>query len=174
MASPTRKDLEDLIAEVQLTLRDDPALNRLLDEDHPFESSPRHIAQAIKQVMYHINNRPPRLPRYQFSWYTFPDRYLLVLGVCAILQRSVADVDDRNYLPAQDGQTNMSNRSKGALVRRAGEVKWQEFLSGLDSFKFALNLESAMGGRGLASEAGEGFLDEYIHGTVGDYDGGLR
>jgi len=169
MAEPTREDLQALIDEIRTTLRDDPAFNRLLDPDHPFESNPKQIAIAIKQVVSHINSTPPFLS-IEFSWDTFP-RYLLVLGVCALLQRSVADVDDRNYLPAQDGMVNMSNRAKGSMVRQASMQKWQEFLSSLIEYKTALNMQLAMGGRGLASQAGSRLLDEYIEGYVNNYDG---
>jgi len=160
--------LQRLIDEVRVWMRDEPELNRLIQGR---ESSDYHIAVAIRGIVHRFNAMPPKV-RTVFSWSNFPDRDLLIQGVTARLMQSVADLDDRNYFPASDGQVSVPSRQKGQLVRRAADSRWQEFLGAAKETKIAWNYGEALGGKALGSDEGvwDANLDRYISSRLDDLD----
>lgn len=154
--------LQDLIDEIRLEMRDYQELNRLLND---VETTDRMIAQAIRAVVGAFNNMPPGI-RSRYDWASFPDQSLLMTGVIGRLQRGLADLDNRNYYPASDGQVGVPSRTKGQFVDRAAQTKWQEFLASAKELRISLNFREALGGVGVASEEGMTVLSDYLRGGI--------
>jgi hypothetical protein len=168
MASALLVSLQQLIDDIRLDMRDYAELNRLLEDEDGTqreESSNKMIAKTIRLVLDRFNSMPPNI-RSTFGWDNFPDRTLLITGVIGRLQMQVADVDDRNFYPASDGQVSIPSRQKGQLVRNAGYSKWTEFINGAKELRISLNYREALGGIGLASEEGMILLDDYLRGRM--------
>jgi len=160
--SPSAQQFLDLIDDVRMEMRDYPKLNVLIDGE---ESGGRQIANAIRNTLDAFNSMPPPLHT-TFSWYQFPSRSLLIMGTIGRLQLQVADLDDRNYYPASDGQIKIPSRQKGQLVRQSAMTKWQMFLQEARTLRISLNYREAQGGYSLASEEGMILLDDYLRGKI--------
>jgi len=156
------KQLQALIDDIRLEMRDYPELNRLMED---IENSDRMIALAIRNVVDTFNGIPPAI-RSKFDWSTFPSRSLLITGVIGRLQRGQADLDTRNYYPASDGQVGIPSRQKGQMVERAAMAKWQEFKQDAGELKVSLNFREGLGGVGVASEVGMIVLSDYLRGGM--------
>jgi len=160
MSTPTDTEtLQELINDIRLEMRDYEELNKLINGQ---ENSDRVIARAIRSVLTHFNGMPP-LIKATYAWDTFPNRGLLITGVVGRLQRQVADLDNRNFFPASDGQVGIPSRQKGQFVFQAASQKWQEFVQEARLLRVSLNYTEALGGIGIASEAGgNNVLNEFI------------
>jgi hypothetical protein len=165
--SELQRQLQSLIDDVRLEMRDYAELNRLIqdsDGNPDVESSDKVIARTIKIVIGAFNAMPPPIATY--SWDNFPDRSLLITGIVARLLRQVANLDERNYYPASDGQVGVPSRQKGQFVRRTAESMWSEFMQMAKQLKVSLNFRAAAGGLALASEEGMILLEDYLRGRI--------
>jgi len=131
----TIDDLQRFLARIRLELRDYPDVNELIEGE---ESSDRIIAAALRNVLQRFNTMPP--PIGNFSLSNFPDESLLILGTAGWLQRTVANLNDRNRLPYSDGKVAASPHDKGPLVRQSANMYWQEFLQSAKELKRSMNL----------------------------------
>jgi hypothetical protein len=109
--------------DVRIWLRDtDPAANTLLDD---LEFTPEEIRTASTLAVDYWNETPPQLSNY--TVYTFPHRYHLLLGTVGNLFFIAANRYRRNQLDFTVPGGGISDQNKAPAYDEAGTRFWQQF-----------------------------------------------
>ena len=152
------KKLLDTIVLVRAKMRDYPELNRLI-EGH--ETSDREIAFAIMEAIDDFNTTPPLITPYTIE--EFPSMSLLIRGSIIMVLESVGLLQTRNHMQYSDGQgVSVSVSDKGPQLANWINMFAQNYEQKKFRLKQAINLGTALNGKGVASEYSliNGYFDE--------------
>ncbi len=138
-------ELNNVVAQVRLYLRDYAELNRLIRGE---ESSNRQIIWAIMDTLDDFNTTPPFT---QFSLSNFPSRGLFIRGVACSLLESIGLLQTRNHLNFSDGGIQVGVSDKTPFIQSWLSVLRTAYEEKKMRLKVAYNIETAWGG-GIFSE----------------------
>lgn len=152
------KKLQDTITLVRAKMRDYPELNRLI-EGH--ETSDREIAFAIMEAIDDFNTTPPLIAPYKLE--DFPSMSLLIRGSIIMVIESIGLLQTRNQMQYSDGQgISVSVSDKGPMLMNWINLFAQNYEQKKFRLKQAINLGTALNGKGVASEYSliNGYFDD--------------
>lgn len=138
-------ELNQLVNQVRLFLRDSPELNRLIKG---FESSNRQIIWAIADTIDEFNTTPPFT---RFGVRDFPSKHVLLRGVVATLLESVGVLQTRNHLSFSDGGLQVGISDKTPFIQSWVQLFRGQYEEKKNRLKVAYNIEQGWGG-GVSSE----------------------
>lgn len=99
--------LNKLTQKLNAFLRDDPALNELIDGK---ESSPAQLRDALEASLDDWNTTPPPIPFVTYE--THPSKRLLIRGAVIEILESAGILQSRNKLQYNDGGISVSTSDK--------------------------------------------------------------
>lgn len=138
-------ELNDIVGQVRMYLRDFPELNRLIRGE---ESSNRQIIWAIMDTVDDFNTTPPFT---KFTLLNFPSKSLFIRGVACSLLESVGLLQTRNHLNFSDGGIQVGISDKTPFIQSWLSVLRNSYEEKKMRIKVAYNIETAWGG-GVFSE----------------------
>lgn len=146
--SPT---MRAFIAMTRDYMRDMPELNRLTAGQ---ESSDRQIAWAVFDALSDFNGTPPLIGNYSLE--TLLDNYqqhslLLRMTVCALIE-SIGLLQTRNHVNYSNGGLNIGANDKTPMLMEWLRMYRSYIEQRKQQVKVALNIKSALGPNGVASE----------------------
>lgn len=126
---------------IRIFLRDkDPEANLLLDD---FEFASKEIFAAMTDIVDKWNETPPFVQIYSVE--SFPFRYHMKLGACAILLRMAAHRFRRNQLDYTIGGGSVQDQNKDKDYTGAADRLMAEFNEWLLRAKVSFNMENGWG-----------------------------
>lgn len=150
-------ELNAIVSQVRLYLRDYPELNRLIAG---YENSNRQIVWAIADALDDWNTTPPLIRRMGVR--DFPSPRLLIRGAAISLLESIGLLQTRNHLTFSDGGISVGVSDKTQYIQAWLQLLKNDYEEKKLRLKTALNIESAWGG---------GVYSEYrlVHSYYGDW-----
>jgi hypothetical protein len=132
------------IAEIRLNLRDQPEINRLIDE---YEFDVADICEAaVKSVMYFNMSQPPIMT--QFSTTNFPWRYQWLDGICAHLYEIASGFYRRNHLKHQTAGLAVDDINREQEYLQAWKIRFERWSTWVKTKRVQLNMEEGFGALG--------------------------
>jgi len=143
-----KKQFHGLITLVRAKMRDFPELNRLIEGR---ETSNQEIAFAIMETIDDFNTTPPLIETCGLT--NFPSISLLIKGSVIRVLESVGLLQTRNHMVYSDGQgVQVSVSDKSPQLMSWIQIFSNTYEKQKRDLKIALNLQGALGGRGVPSE----------------------
>lgn len=127
--------------EIRIALRDNPNLNRLIDE---FEFDIAEICDAIVRTTLYFNSAPP-IAGQLFDTRTFPWRYQWMDGIAAHLYEYAATYYRRNALKHQTGGVNVDDLNKEREYLQAWKLRQDKWTSWVQMKKVETNMSEGFG-----------------------------
>ncbi len=143
------EDVKAMIVIVRSFLRDHPPLNKLVAGE---ESTDRQIAWAVLDAVSEFNGTPPRSYLSLSQILEEGQQYLLVRMTVSSLMESIGLLQTRNHVNYSVGGLNVGVNDKTPLVMNWIQTYRNLCEQKLLRVKIAINIESALGFEGVASE----------------------
>lgn len=127
--------------DIRTFLRDaDPDANLLLDD---LEFTPEEIRNARTLIIDKWNETTPPVGIYRYD--TFPYRYHLLLGTCALLLYTASNRYRRNDLQYNIGGGAIADQAKADPYDKAGDKLMAQFNEWMQREKLRRNMEDGFG-----------------------------
>lgn len=141
------------LAEVRVNLRDQPEINRLIDE---YEFDVADISEAVVRSVMYWNMAQPPVNRY-FSTINFPWRYQLMDGVAAHLYEIAAGYYRRNVLQHQTAGLNVNDLNREQSYMQAWQIRNERWTGWVKTKKVEINMSEGFGVFGSTYSNNDGY-----------------
>lgn len=129
------------LAEIRLNLRDQPELNRLIDE---YEFDAADICDAVLRTCMYFNMTQPPIS-IQFSTVSFPWRYQWMDGIAAHLYEVASSYYRRNYLKHQNAGLQIDDLNREREYMQAMQLRMERWIKWVQMKKVELNMQEGFG-----------------------------
>jgi hypothetical protein len=142
--SAVNMSLDEFANEVREYLRDDPELNKLIEEQGGWENTIPQIRRCVRMAIDDFNITPPHVISCS-DIRAFPSYGLLMHGTVIEVLRTVGIYSVRNQLPYNDGGINVQLYAKAGPYASWANNLYNVYQSNKIKYKIAKNAEFAYG-----------------------------